>query len=659
MIIHPEQFDFEWFSKIKAQKRGSGNPGTKSKTRYKDIITAFDIETTTIQDLEQAVMYIWQWQFGSDITVIGRTWDEFNSFTKKLEKCCKEHEKIVAFVHNLSFEFQFLKGIYKFKKKDVFAIDSRKVLKCNLRTIEFRCSYLHSNMGLDSYLKQMRVKNLKLSGEEFDYKKQRFSWTELTEKELEYCINDVKGLVQAITEDMNGEGDNIYSFPLTSTGYVRRDTKRIMRKVKHTFVPSIYPDYNTYTALKEAFRGGNTHANRYYADKIIEDVSSADRSSSYPDVLCNQKFPISRFVHRGPITVEALLDYINVKERACLMRVALKGVKLINRYWGCPYISFDKCRHVNNGDLDNGRILSADYLETTITDIDFRIIISEYDFDDIIIYDFWHARYGYLPRILVALICEYYTGKTSLKGVDGAENEYMRSKAKINSVYGMMVQDPGKVTMEFNGIDFSISNQKPEKAFEAYRKKAFLSYPWGVWCTAWARWMLEEGIRLAGDNFIYCDTDSVKYTGEIDWSAFNNDRIKDSKESGAFADDPKGNTHYMGVFEFEETYKQFATLGAKKYCYVDSDDKLHLTVSGVSKKKGAAELKDIKNFKPGFCFKVAGGTESIYNDTPEITEIEIDGHIQKITSNVVIAESEYTLGLTAEYERLIRRCYYY
>lgn len=659
MIITPEEFNFKEFKKVKSQKRCSGNPGTMKKTRYKDIVTAFDIETTTIDEINNAVMYVWQWQIGDDITVMGRTWEQFTKFVSGLSACCREREKIVAFVHNLSFEFSFLKGIYKFKKRDVFALDSRKVLKCNMKNIEFRCSYLHSNMSLDSYLKQMKVANLKLSGDDFDYKKKRYSWTELTESEIAYCVNDVKGLVQAITVDMAGEGDTLYSFPLTSTGYVRRDTKRTMRRVKHTFVPNIYPDFNTYLALKEAFRGGNTHANRFYSGKIIEEVSSADRSSSYPDVLCNQKFPISPFIHMGAITVDKMLDYINVKERACLMRIALKDVKLHDRYWGCPYISYDKCRHVQNGDFDNGRILTADYLETTVTDIDLRIILAEYDFDDIIVYDFWHARYGRLPRILISLICDYYRDKTSLKGVAGAEDVYMRSKSKINSVYGMMVQDPGKITMEFNGVDFSETTEKPEKLFESYRKKAFLSYPWGVWCTAWARWMLEEGIKLAGDNFVYCDTDSVKYTGSINWDDFNNERISDSLESGAYADDPKGRTHYMGVFEFEETYKQFVTLGAKKYCYVSDDGELHVTVSGVNKKKSAGELGCVENFKPGFRFRIAGGTESIYNDEPEVKEMIIEGHKQKITSNVVIADSEYTLGITGEYERLLERSYYY
>ena len=37
-------------------------------------------------------------------------------------------------------------------------------------------------------------------------------------------------------------------------------------------------------------------------------------------------------------------------------------------------------------------------------------------------------------------------------------------------------------------------------------------------------------------------------------------------------------------------------------------------------------------------------------------EITIDGHTLPITSNVSILPSEYTLGITGEYDRIIRYC---
>ena len=158
-------------------------------------------------------------------------------------------------------------------------------------------------------------------------------------------------------------------------------------------------------------------------------------------------------------------------------------------------------------------------------------------------------------------------------------------------------------------------------------------------------------------GFVYCDTDSVKYVGNIDWTAYNEQREQDSLESGSYAKDPSGEVHYMGVYEDDGNYAEFATLGAKKYCYTyENGGKLYTTIAGVTKRKGGAELEKfggITAFKPGFVFREAGGTESIYNDNPEITQYVVDGKTLDITSNVVIKDSTYTLGITAEYERLL------
>ena len=78
-----------------------------------------------------------------------------------------------------------------------------------------------------------------------------------------------------------------------------------------------------------------------------------------------------------------------------------------------------------------------------------------------------------------------------------------------------------------------------------------------------------------------------------------------------------------------------------------------VTIAGVNKKKGSIELGTIDKFKEGFIFSDAGGTESVYNDEPEIAFYEIDGKIIAITSNVVLKDSTYTLGVTADYRRLL------
>lgn len=653
MIVNCEEFDFDWYESIQREKRKRGNQGGSSKKDYKSIITAFDIETSRIKSIEQSIMYIWQWQFDEEYTVIGRTWEQFNDFVQKLKDRMKPRENLVVYVHNLSYEFQFLRGIYHFTSDEVFALKKRKVLKCTMHGfLEFRCSYIHSNMSLAEYTRKMEVKHQKLDGEDFDYNEERYPWTVLTNRQLEYCVNDVLGLVEAIKKEMQIDGDNLYTIPLTSTGYVRRDAKQAMRLVRYGYVSSMLPDLETYKALREAFRGGNTHANRFYSDMKLEDVHSFDRSSSYPDVICNCEYPISAFYHAGACTVEHLLDLINRRHKAVLMRIGIVNPKL-KAGQGCPYISKDKSRMIKNGLYDNGRVLEAEYLETTITDIDLKIIMIEYDFDDLIPLDVYHARYGKLPQPFIDLNISYYKSKTRLKDVDGEEIFYMKSKNKLNAIYGMTAQDPVRQEIEFMASQgFTERTDDIGELLANSNKRAFLPYQWGVWTTAHARWRLEEGIQIAGEGFVYCDTDSVKYIGQADWTAYNELRIADSLESGAYAEDPRGNVHYMGVYESEGTYDYFKTLGAKKYAY-EKNGRLTVTIAGVNKKKGSVELGTIDKFKEGFIFADAGGIESVYNDDPVITSYEIEGRTISITSNVVLKDSTYTLGVTADYRRLL------
>ena len=60
------------YSVIRRAKKGKNR-----KPEYLDVTCAFDIESTNINSIQQAVMYIWQFQVGTELTVFGRTWDEF------------------------------------------------------------------------------------------------------------------------------------------------------------------------------------------------------------------------------------------------------------------------------------------------------------------------------------------------------------------------------------------------------------------------------------------------------------------------------------------------------------------------------------------------------------------------------------------------------
>ena len=142
-------------------------------------------------------MYVWQFQVDEFCTVIGRTWEDFLSFLNELKKHT-EGAYIVCHVHNLSYEFNWLKGIYPFTEEEVFCMDRRKVLKCEMMGfLEFRCSYLHSNMSLDAYTKRWG-KHHKQSGKKFNYAKVRYSWTRLNRRERKYIQYDVLALVESL-----------------------------------------------------------------------------------------------------------------------------------------------------------------------------------------------------------------------------------------------------------------------------------------------------------------------------------------------------------------------------------------------------------------------------------------------------------------------------
>lgn len=203
--------------------------------------------------------------------------------------------------------------------------------------------------------------------------------------------------------------------------------------------------------------------------------------------------------------------------------------------------------------------------------------------------------------------------------------------------------------------------------------KSTLPYQWGVWCTCWARERLERAIQICHDqktfgDFLYCDTDSVYYYGDKDFDRLNEDAITDSKRNKAYAEDINHKIHYMGVMELDKTMSSFKSLGAKKYAYIDGKG-LHITIAGVNKRKGAAELEaaaakinqhrdpdhqidGISVLNEGFVFSDAGGTESQYNDEP-IEEYQIDGHRIYVPTNVAIVPSTYKVHISPDYNSLL------
>lgn len=656
----------------------------RDPVRYRALLCTFDIETSNLGEDDQSFMYVWQAAINQTV-VTGRSWKEFKRFIYNLTRTMPEDSRVIFFVHNLSFEFQFLRSVLPFADDSVFLPSGRKVLRAISGKVEFRCSYLLSNLSLDEYTRKWGVDYKKVKG--FDYRKIRYPWTPLSDFEMEYIVGDVIGLSQAISKDLNFEGDTFDTVPFTSTGFVRRVLKRNMKLFPMDALIKMQPSLYVFLMLNEAMRGGNCHGNRFYAGMIVEDADKIDRSSSYPASQCiEDHYPM------GPWKIETktqnmryVLGIIKRHSRCFVARIAIWDLRLKDPQWGCPYLSRDKCRNIYVKDLrarehmwDNGRILYADYLETTITDVDLRIIMDEYDFSNIEFQEMASCRAGKLPAPWIRTNIDYYRAKTELKGVEGQENLYRNSKEKLNAIFGDTVQNPCRVRMVYRHGQYVPDDRPLEAILDEYQRYPYKSFAWGVWCTAWSRYRLEEMIRMAhnavdpdtGDRFngfVYTDTDSVVYLGVIpELDAYNaawRQRAENSGYTYVDADgvehlvnctavDPKGRRHYMGEFEADGFYKRFKTMGAKKYAGVHEDGSLEITIAGVNKKAGAEEMRCLKRMEVGFTFKDAGGLEAVYNDLP-YGSVNVDGHRLRIGTNVCLKPSTYTIGLAQDYQRIL------
>lgn len=670
----------------------------RNKGELLDMFCTFDIETTSMRDNDGngfGFMYVWGFSVHSGEIAIGRTWEEFMELLKRIKTFYKlsEERKLVCVVHNLPFEFQFIRGFYS--KWEVFARSPRDVIKafCPDTGIEFRCSYALTNMSLKKFLeKTPGVTLLKMSGEEYDYRKIRTAKTPLSTEELSYLCCDVLGLRQGI--EVKLIDDTLKTIPMTSTGYVRRNERNACfsknpYEYKRRYLWPTKPGPYLYEEQRAAARGGNTHTNPCLAGEVIKDVGSDDIASAYPgEIATYGGFPIG-----GYFKVKDEEQLNRLKDRGkhtYLVRVILRGVhaKTLNTFL---YISASRTLKCQGEVIDNGRIISADYIELCIIEeLELPIIKAQYDIDEPLYFvDIWAARKGYLPEPIRKETLEYFYLKSKLKGKD--KYMYDKSKNLLNSTFGMMltnilnpetVYDPNYINPKTGERQIYHDEELDiEEALTKYYNKysSFLVYAWGLIITARCRAKLQEmtdALIAEGVDVIYCDTDSVKYkrSPESDKVLKRlNEKYQALAESAPLPAyvDVEGKRYTLGIWADEGTYDYFCALGAKKYAYVvqgEHGPEFHTVISGVNTTTGPKYFLDRCGGDPKKAIELfasskdqdivippeySGRTSSVWNDDDTPHYIEVEGCRMLTAASVGIFDATYTLGITDEYCDLI------
>lgn len=649
--------------------------------RCDDIIT-FDVETTSCWERDGEVLpwrdvkdrpnsffeetnpvslvYLWTLTY-EDTTYYGRFIEDFLYILDRLP----QDVEFIIYVHNLSYEFH-VAMLNICTPIEVFARAPRKPMYCRFKeypNIEFRCSYLLTRLSLSEWAKQEGT--FKRGG--VIYSIERTPLSHLTIPMLEYAEQDTRAMVVGLRR-MRAIYKHVKSIPYTQTGKVRRKMKNLLKKNKKWIdicIKCLPKDYEELEFFLSCFYGGYVHANYKLSCIPLELVDSYDLASSYPWVMCSEKYPVTPFV---PDTFDVETEY---SDKVFLLKVKLSNV---NCRLDNTFISASKCEEIDNYVLDNGRILKCKSCTLNVTNIDFGIIIQCYNIEKIDILLSYSAYIDYLPREFLMTILEMYAYKTSLKGVKGEEFKYREYKEEINSLFGMCVTAliPEEITYN-DGWSVTVPTKKVinEKLAEMRtdpKKYPFLVFTHGIFITSYAKRNLWSVLIPNDDKTAYSDTDSLKGTEKLDVSKYNDKVVEKALTVCLYRSidysmfkpkDIYGKEHHLGFFEHEGTYAEFKTLGAKRYIYKDMEGELHLTCSGIN--KGAVrQLKSIDEFEDGMEFKVGTHTKKMLmtyldGDMKEVTfrKGKYDEFTSKYKFGVNARNIGYKLSVAEEYIDLV------
>jgi len=165
------------------------------------------------------------------------------------------------------------------------------------------------------------------------------------------------------------------------------------------------------------------------------------------------------------------------------------------------------------------------------------------------------------------------------------------------------------------------------------------------------------------DDILYIDTDSIKcLKGHKEEFARANQAHYDmlANHDIDVVVDIEGSKYYIGDWEYEGTYSRFKTLGSKKYFFEKSNGYMELTLAGVNKSKGTKFFKKrggCDGFNIGVIIPTtdSGRTIAYYNNEPiHKLKDRITGEEFESASNIAIINTTYELGITDEYQELLK-----
>lgn len=657
----------------------------RNRTEYYNYACSFDIETTTIRPGELdyiapedapplAFPYLFQWNIYGRV-IMCRTYGQARDVFAWISELFRlgGNRRMILFDHNAGYEEFYFRSIWQVEPEKCFALDEHHPVTIATKDgFLIRDSYKMSNMSLESLTKDWSV-IYKKEKEIMDYSVLRTPYTELDDNTLLYSALDVLSLSEAIMAFLAARGEYIWTNCPTSTSFIRKELKKRIgvgvkqrsdeQKKYYKVLAAQRVTFRQFQLLMRLARGGNTHANRAITGILLAGLLHADITSSYPaQAVCYPEFPLGIW---QDIDTGAYMEDIELLEAngyCTMFDVVLINARLKEGVT-VPYISISKMTIVKGSGMkftDNGRYMyGLEAIKLSIFGVEWPIIRSQYEFDDAIITEGYYSRKGYLPDIVRRFIMELYEKKTKLKGIEGQEVEYALAKTYINGVFGMAYTSPLRDTYEvtMDGI-FLKPPEDPAEHLERYQNSIsyFMPYAWGAMIACLGRVYLQKMIDAVGEDFCYCDTDSIfctNYEKNLPKIlALEKEITEYQRRCGLELTyyDIKGCPHELGAISIEKYVEYFKTYGSKKYITVE-DGQLTCTIAGVPKKAGSRIIGTPDNFKLGMNFKGSETGKNClwYNPDPGRLLHDEQGRPIDIHYNVAMLPCDYLLSISNDY----------
>ena len=595
--------------------------------------------------------YLWCFTFDSTgIIIYGRTFDDLSDFFKIMANKMQftPDHKLMIMVDNLSSFFGNTKKIFNYSEQPVIAKSRGEHLLNEIdNCYQFHCytQYWEHNIDDDLVINGIVVPD--------SVQDDVSAVCNLLPEELDYCANRclVMAAVMRHELDLYYQG-NVASLPITKTARVKRLIDHAMRQQSNDCkcnlknqIMSINPITSergrnyVLPMLSKAFFGGISFAEADTIDRSFDNAYNADLSSAYGAAIFLNKFPMGKF---SEMPIVSASDIINgcYDNYALLITCELSEIRLKKN--ALPFLPAALKNRYNRFSDDSkvattiqetetgARIRSAKNLIVVLTDIDFKLLIQNYDIlgNGIRIISIDGARYGYLPDYIMDVVVKLYSAKREAKNKKIAlkklgkysildKREYDNIKSEFARLYGIFTQSPyvtiycydpdTKDIQDYddilarknkkidNGTIVKINGSKFYKTAGGYlpvdKIHSPVVYQWGVWTTAIVRreiamlrrvFIKSEGIRVLSG-----DTDCINFIGDATHiiSSYN-DYVKDliSERCQMLGVDPAIMAD-LGSLTVTP-YKKYKLTGLKQYCYIsetENGDKFEYVVGGMNK----------------------------------------------------------------------------